>query len=149
MKKRNFYVKLLMSMLLVTLAVPQVWAETLTVANNSATSSNIPVCCNYFDGNTMSQTIYSATMLNDVVGNRITSIKYHASSALASSLAGAVLQISTGETTESTIPGDGTYYDYGVLLTVSTLMEPIPLRVVRQKLNLCSLNQSFFLETKI
>lgn len=106
-----------MSLLLTALVVPQVWAETLTVANNSATSSNIPVCCNYFDGNTMSQTIYSATMLNDVVGNRITSIKYHASSALASSLAGAVLQISTGETTESTIPGDGTYYDYGVLLT--------------------------------
>ena len=114
---KKFYLKLLMSLMLVALAVPQVWAETLTVANNSATSSNIPVCCNYFDGNTMSQTIYSATMLNDVVGNRITSIKYHASSALASSLAGAVLQISTGETTESTIPGDGTYYDYGVLLT--------------------------------
>ena len=92
-------------------------AETLTVADNSATNSDIPVCCNYFDGNTMSQTIYSATLLHDVVGQKITSIKYHASSALASKLAGAVLQISTGETTESTIPGDGSYYDYGVLLT--------------------------------
>ena len=114
---KKFYLKLLMSLLLVALAVPQGKAETLIVADNAVTSSNIPVCCNYFDGNTMSQTIYSATLLHDVVGNKITSIKYHPSSALASSLAGAVLQISTGETTESTIPGDGTYYDYGVLLT--------------------------------
>lgn len=53
MKKRKFYVKLLMSMLLMTLTAPLAHADELTVAGNGGTSNSnstfFPVYGQYMD----------------------------------------------------------------------------------------------------
>lgn len=101
MVKKNFYLKLLMSLLLVALAVPQGKAETLTVANGTTGNAYVPCYGSYFDSeNTVSQTIYSSSQLANMTGVNINSITYY-SGTIPSKLAGTVLQISLKEVSQS------------------------------------------------
>ncbi len=56
---KKIYLKLLMSLMLVALAVPQVWADELIVANGSATSQYAPIYGWYYDQRCKSTMIYS------------------------------------------------------------------------------------------
>ncbi|MBR0024920.1 MAG: choice-of-anchor D domain-containing protein [Muribaculaceae bacterium] len=101
MLTKKIYLKLLMSLLLVALAVPQVQAETVTVAGNGGSNyeTTVPVYGLYFDSNaTVGQTIYSASDLASMVNCNITKITFYPKEAIptgsGSGLAGVVLQVS-------------------------------------------------------
>ena len=49
MFKRKLYQKLLMSLLLAAIALPQTWAEELVVGDQSTTSEYVPFYSNYMD----------------------------------------------------------------------------------------------------
>ena len=75
-------------------------ADELTVANGSATNSNVPISGLYCDNtDTYSQTIYSSTMLADMAGTEISAVKYYLkdSETLNANLKNAVLQLSLKE----------------------------------------------------
>lgn len=76
---KKFYLKLLMSLMLVALAVPQVMAETLTVADQgSAYHRSFPIYgLNYDVLGTKSQMIYPASLLQDMDGSAITEITFY------------------------------------------------------------------------
>ena len=97
MVTRKFYLKLLMSLLLVALAVPQGKAETKLVADGTETNEYVPVHSGYMDavGSTY-QVIYPASALEDLVGCNITGIKFYASKTIDFSQGS--LQVSIGET---------------------------------------------------
>ena len=80
MLKRKFYLKLLMSLLLTALAVPQTWAETLTVAEGSATNEYVPIYGFYWDTGFKNTMVYPASMLSDMSGGTINSITFYANS---------------------------------------------------------------------
>lgn len=89
-------------MLLMTLTAPLAHADELTVAGNGGTSNSnstfFPVYGQYMDTDgTMSQVIYSSSLLADVAGSNITSIMYYPDRAL-TSVAGVKLQVSLMET---------------------------------------------------
>ena len=81
MVKKNFYLKLLMSLLLVALAVPQGKAETLLVGNGTSTTYYVPVHSTYLDAvGSAYQVIYPASDLENMTGCEITGLTFHASS---------------------------------------------------------------------
>lgn len=102
MVTRKFYLKLLMSLLLVALAVPQGKADDVTVAEDAtADESYVPLYGSYMENTgTYSQTIYTSTQLADIAGNSITAITYYPESALPSNLNGNVLEIFLKEVDE-------------------------------------------------
>ncbi len=100
---KKFYLKLLMGLLLMTfLSPPAAQAETLTVANATATNEGIPFWG--YNGDiegTHSQFIFDSGLLSDLSGTKISSISFYPSSTLASKLAGVTLQIYLKETSQS------------------------------------------------
>lgn len=109
MLTKKIYLKLLMSLLLVALAVPQGKAETLVVGDQSATNQYVPFYSYYMDMSydLFSQSIYSVDLLNDIRGKKITAIKFHPQSPVSSNINGAVVQISLKETSQSTFVNSG------------------------------------------
>ncbi len=100
MVKKNFYLKLLMSLLLVALAVPQVMADEVTLFSGTSTNAYAPVHSSYLDGvGSTYQVIYPATGLEDLVGSNITGVKFYASGNL--NFTGGSLKVSVGETTNT------------------------------------------------
>lgn len=97
-----------MSLLLTALAVPQVMAETKTVATNENVGPSgpdgatyVPLYGQYMDTDgTCGQTIYSSNLLSDLAGCNITKIQLYADRTL-SSFAGVKLQVSLFETEAS------------------------------------------------
>lgn len=80
MIKKN-YLKLLMSLLLVALAVPQGKAETLTVEEDNAESSYFPIYGFYADQNSTATMIYPASDLGAMNGANITGVTFSYSKA--------------------------------------------------------------------
>lgn len=102
MLKRKFYLKLLMSLLLTALVVPQAWADELTVGDQSSSTYYAPIYGSWLDTDgTMSQTIYSKSMLADLAGMQITKLKYYAKSTIENKADGVTLQVSMMETNQN------------------------------------------------
>ncbi|MDY6412361.1 MAG: choice-of-anchor D domain-containing protein [Bacteroidales bacterium] len=102
MLKRKFYLKLLMSLLLTALVVPQGHADELTVANTTSTDLYVPLYGSWMDAaGTYSQTIYTSSQLESLQGKQITAITYYANAALSTNFSGAVIQVSMKEVSES------------------------------------------------
>lgn len=102
MLKRKFYLKLLMSLLLTALVVPQGWADELTVGDQSSSTYYAPIYGSWLDTDgTMSQTIYSKSMLADLAGMQITKLKYYAKSTIENKADGVTLQVSMMETNQN------------------------------------------------
>ena len=96
---KKFYLKLLMSLLLVALAMPQGKADPLTVGDQSSDTYYAPIYGSWLDTDgTMSQTIYSKSLLSDLAGKQITKIKYYAKSSIDTKADGVTLQVSMMET---------------------------------------------------
>ncbi len=77
---KKFYLKLLMSLMLVALAVPQAMAETADVGGSSTTNT-VPLNGMYGDYGYHSQMVYSQAMLEDAglpAGAKITAITFYA-----------------------------------------------------------------------
>ena len=117
---KKFYLKLLMSLMLVALAVPQAWAEPLTVANGTSTNAMVPIYPAYFDAvGTTGQVIYPKESLADMAGKPINSVKFFFNKALSNSPAGAVLQVSLKEVEATVFEQNSSYsYDLFTDLTV-------------------------------
>ena len=117
---KKFYLKLLMSLLLVALAVPQVMADELTVANGTSTNAMVPIYPAYFDAvGTTGQVIYPKESLADMAGKPINSVKFFFNKALSNSPAGAVLQVSLKEVEATVFEQNSSYsYDLFTDLTV-------------------------------
>ncbi len=117
---KKFYLKLLMSLMLVALAVPQVMAEPLTVANGTNTNAMVPIYPAYFDAvGTTGQVIYPKESLADMAGKPINSVKFFFNKALSNSPAGAVLQVSLKEVEATVFEQNSSYsYDLFTDLTV-------------------------------
>ncbi len=99
MLTKKIYLKLLMSLLLVALAVPQGKADDVTVGDQSSNTNFAPIYGSYLDTDgTMSQTIYSKSLLSDLAGKQITKIKYYAKSSIDTKADGVTLQVSMMET---------------------------------------------------
>ena len=81
MVTRKFYLKLLMSLLLVALAVPQAWATvpvTVAEGNSNNYNSYYPVYgLDYDTQGTKSQMIYPSSLLSELNGKRIMSITFY------------------------------------------------------------------------
>lgn len=98
---RKFYLKLLMSLLLTALAVPQGKAETLLVGNGTSTTYYVPVHSTYLDAvGSAYQVIYPASDLENMTGCEITGLTFHASSDI--NFTGGSVQVSVGETSSAT-----------------------------------------------
>lgn len=95
MKKRKFYVKLLMSMLLMTLTAPLAHADELTVADGTTTSQFAPIYGWYYDQKSKSTMIYSSSMLNEMDGGVINIIKFYTNSNI--SFSGGEITVKLGE----------------------------------------------------
>lgn len=94
---KKFYLKLLMSLMLVALAVPQAMAAELTVAEGTKTNAYVPIHSTYWDTQgTISQVVYPASMLEDMVGANITAIKFYTNSD-GVQISNGSMQISLGE----------------------------------------------------
>lgn len=117
---KKFYLKLLMSLMIVALAVPQVMAEPLTVANGTSTNAMVPIYPAYFDAvGTTGQVIYPKESLADMAGKPINSVKFFFNKALSNSPAGAVLQVSLKEVEATVFEQNSSYsYDLFTDLTV-------------------------------
>ncbi len=103
MVTRKFYLKLLMSLLLVALAVPQGKAETLDVADGTETNNCVPVHGYYYDTQGItSQMIYPESLIEDMQGSTITGIKFYCSNANGIVFSGGKLTFTIGTTTQST-----------------------------------------------
>ena len=81
------------------LAVPQGKADEVTVGDQSSDTYYAPIYGSWLDTDgTMSQTIYSKSLLSDLAGKQITKIKYYAKSSIETKADGVVLQVSMMET---------------------------------------------------
>ena len=101
MLTKKIYLKLLMSLLLVALAVPQGKAETLLVGNGTSTTYYVPVHSTYLDAvGSAYQVIYPASDLENMTGCEITGLTFHASSDI--NFTGGSVQVSVGETSSAT-----------------------------------------------
>ncbi len=98
---KKFYFKLLMSLLLVALAVPQLKAETLIAANGSATSQYAPIYGWYYDQKCKSTMIYSSSMLSDMDGGVISVITFHANANI--TFSGGEITVKLGEVEATTV----------------------------------------------
>lgn len=98
---RKHYLLLFLAALLLPLGAKA--QETLTVADSTATNSNIPVWGLWLDENTHTQTVYPAEMLTVLNGNDIVSLKWYLSSA-PSSAWGSVFTIRLMTTVDSATP---------------------------------------------
>ena len=99
---KKFYLKLLMGLLLMAFMAPPAQAADLTVAGDNATANSnytyVPLYGQYMDTDgTYSQIIYSKSLLSDLKGNKINSVKFYADRNL-SSQTGVVVEISLMET---------------------------------------------------
>ena len=104
MVTRKFYLKLLMSLLLVALAVPQVMAEPLTVADGSATSEYVPIYGYYYDTGFKNTMVYPADLLSEMAGGTINSITFYANSDY-TALSGGTVKVSLKEVDGTTVNG--------------------------------------------
>ena len=109
-----------MGLLLMALAVPQLKAEPLTVANGSNANAMVPIYPAYFDAvGTTGQVIYPKESLADMAGKPINSVKFYFNKALSNSPAGAVLQVSLKEVEPEVFEQNSSYsYDLFTDLTV-------------------------------
>ncbi len=97
---KKFYLKLLMSLLLVALAVPQVMAEPLIVADGSDRNGYVPVYGMYYDTKDCQvQFIYPAQMLTALRGHSITGVKFFPENTI--KINGGKLQLSIKETDQT------------------------------------------------
>lgn len=73
--------KFLLSMCALALCGASVFAQgTLTVADNQATNSKVPINTLWYESvGTISQVIYPAEMLEDLQGTKITALKFYVS----------------------------------------------------------------------
>ena len=101
---KKFYLKLLMSLMLVALAVPQVMAEPLTVADGSATSEYVPIYGYYYDTGFKNTMVYPADLLSEMAGGTINSITFYANSDY-TALSGGTVKVSLKEVDETTVNG--------------------------------------------
>ncbi|MBQ9584711.1 MAG: choice-of-anchor D domain-containing protein [Muribaculaceae bacterium] len=107
---KKFYLKLLMSLMLTALTVPQTWAETAEVGGTS-TNNQVPLNCQYGDYGYHSQMVYSQAMLEEAglpAGAKITAITFYTSSGYALSnpngSANNPLTIKLGQPEGTTLP---------------------------------------------
>ena len=98
---KKFYLKLLMSFLLVALAVPQVMADELIVADGSTTSQYAPIYGWYYDQKCKSTMIYSSSMLSNMDGGTISVIKFHANANI--TFSGGEITVKLGEVETTTV----------------------------------------------
>ena len=101
MFNRNFSLKLLMSLLLVALAAPQMKAESLIVADGSATSQYAPIYGWYYDQKSKSTMIYPSSMLSDMDGGIISVITFHANANI--TFNGGEITVKLGEVEATTV----------------------------------------------
>lgn len=101
---KKFYLKLLMSLMLVALAVPQVMAEPLTVADGSATSEYVPIYGFYYDTGFKNTMVYPADLLSEMAGGTINSITFYANSDY-TALSGGTVKVSLKEVDGTTVNG--------------------------------------------
>lgn len=94
-----------MSLLLTAFVVPQTWAETLTVAEGSATNEYVPIYGFYWDTGFKNTMVYPASMLSDMSGGTINSITFYANSETYTALQGGAVKVSLGEVGQTTLSG--------------------------------------------
>ena len=100
MLTKKFYLKLLMSLLLVALAVPQSKAEPLIVANGTDTHKAVPFYGYYTDQLGMyAQMIYPAAELSAMTGKEITAITFVSSTGI--QFSGCTFTVTIGTTTNT------------------------------------------------
>ena len=80
MRKSTYFLSLFLTALFL-LSWSGVKAETLTVADGTATNVSVPICSYYFDMGFKAQIIYPATDLGDLEGGTISGIKFYSSTA--------------------------------------------------------------------
>ncbi len=103
---KKFYQKLLMSLMLVAVAVPQVMAETVTVAEGTTTNQYVPFNGYYLDssyGAVFGQMIYPEADLSLNEGDQITAITFYAN---ANYTASCNFYVSFGTTDATTISSE-------------------------------------------
>lgn len=104
MKKRNFYVKLLMSMLLMTLTAPLAHADELTVYEGTSTSNFVPIYGTWADAYQKSEMIYDAAVLSTIeAGSEITGLTWYTQSAPTGGYGNAKFQIFMKEISQTTL----------------------------------------------
>ena len=117
---KKFYLKLLMSFLLVALSVPQLKAETKTVCDGTVQNDNVPTDCGNLDNaNYGSQMIYTASVLSEqgiTSGAVISSITFYAND-IPAKTATSSFSLKVGETTSSTIADIDAYNANSATLT--------------------------------
>ena len=90
-------------LLILALLLPGVTnAQTLTVANGTATNTYVPIYGYYCDADQHNQMVYPSSMLTDMSGSLITSLTFYQSQAASSSW-GTTVTIKLKEITDSTL----------------------------------------------
>ncbi len=122
MVTRKFYLKLLMSLLLVALAVPQGKAESpLTVADGTNTNPYLPIYGSYIDSQgTLGQMIYSRSSLAEMAGKDISQIVFYPSSTIPAKWAGSVLQVSLKEIDDDVFEYPEGFFHYELYTDLKT-----------------------------
>ncbi len=97
------------------------WGDELTVANGTATNSNVPVWGNWCDNDLHNQLIYPASLLTSMQNKNITSMTFYLSSSAAAAWT-STFTIGLAEVEESAIANNGgywaTYYHNSAATTV-------------------------------
>ena len=107
---KKFYLKLLMSLLLVALAVPQVQAETLTIGESaSSTNQYYPVYNSYWSTTGAStQMIFPLSEISSLPnGAKITKITFYATSSISSNVGKSTVVVRLGNTSISNFTSTG------------------------------------------
>lgn len=101
---KKFYLKLLMSLLLVALAVPQVMAEEVTVYDGTSPSTFVPIYGTWADAYQKSEIVYDATTLSAIEpGSEITGLTWYTQSAPTGGYGNAKFQIFMKEISQTTL----------------------------------------------
>ena len=100
---KRFYKFLMPLVAIVAMALPwDVQAQTLTVANGTATNTYVPIYGYYCDADQHNQVVYPASMLADMDGSYITSLTFYNQEA-ASSAWGTTVTVKMMEITDSVL----------------------------------------------
>ena len=100
---KRFYKFLMPLVAIVTLALPvNVMAQSLTVANGTATNTYVPIYGYYCDADQHNQVVYPASMLADMENNYITSLSFYQQQTASSSW-GTTVTIKMMEITDSVL----------------------------------------------
>ena len=101
---KKFYLKLLMSLMLVALAVPQGKAADVTICNGTATNYYVPIYGYFYDTGFKNTMVYPADLLSEMAGGTINSITFYANSDY-TALSGGTVKVSLKEVDGTTVNG--------------------------------------------